>query len=113
MLKMEITDIKVIPLGYRCEGEEAPQESSGSWGWAGKARRFALVKLLTDDGITGWGEASGCYGHFYPQVMREIVDETLKPVLLHEEASNIERLRLKMRDLTWKWLGHAGGLIQA
>ena len=48
---MKITDIRTIPLSYRCE---PPYASAGGM----QARRGALlVEIETDEGIIGIGEA--------------------------------------------------------
>ena len=38
-------------------------------------RSFALVRIETDDGTIGWGEASTNWGHSYPTVFRAVVDD--------------------------------------
>jgi NitT/TauT family transport system ATP-binding protein len=54
---VKISDIEVFPLGYV---REYP---------APFTRSFALVKVTTDEGVSGRGEASDCFGHSNPQII--------------------------------------------
>ena len=68
-------------------------------------RSFALVKIDTDAGHVGWGEASSSYGHSYPTVVQTIVDDVLADILLGKNPLAI-RARLAEMHL---WLdGYLG-----
>jgi L-alanine-DL-glutamate epimerase-like enolase superfamily enzyme len=97
---MKITDIKSFPLMYMKESPALP-------------RPFFLVKVETDSGIFGFGEASSAYGHNYPLVVKEIVDGTFKRILTGEDPTDIERLVTKMRTYIWGYLGSGGVSSQA
>ena len=99
-LVMKITDVKTYALMYMKESPALP-------------RSFFLVKIETDEGIFGFGEASSAYGHNYPLVVKEIVDGTFRRILLGEEATDIERLVTKMRTYIWGYLGATGVACQA
>jgi len=55
-------------------------------GWGGQY--WILVKLTTDDGITGWGE---CYGtSIGPQAMRGVIEDVFTRHMQGESPENIE-----------------------
>ncbi len=97
---MKVVDIQTYPLMYMKDAPRIP-------------RSFILVKITTDDGYVGFGEASSAYGHSYPMVVREIVDHTLKRLVVGEDPRDIERLVTKMRTWIWGYLGSAGVSNQA
>ena len=76
---MKIADVQTYPLQYIKDAPKIP-------------RTFLLCKITTDDGLVGWGEASSAYGHSYPLVVKEIIDHTLKRLILGEDPANVERL---------------------
>ena len=89
---MKITGITAISLGYTKVDPEMN-------------RSFALVKIDTDAGHVGWGEASSSYGHSYPTVVQTIVDDVLADMLLGKNPLAI-RARLAEMHL---WLdGYLG-----
>lgn len=74
---MKITDIKTFLVAAARPG-----------GWA--ARNWCFVKVETDEGISGIGEASG-----WPRVVETAIHD-LTPVLVGEDPGRIERLWQKM-----------------
>ncbi|MGS4918181.1 MULTISPECIES: mandelate racemase/muconate lactonizing enzyme family protein [Mameliella] len=57
-------------------------------GWGG--RYWILVKLTTDDGITGWGE---CYASSVgPETMRAVIQDVFARYFQGENPENIERM---------------------
>ncbi|MBV6637268.1 MAG: mandelate racemase/muconate lactonizing enzyme family protein, partial [Mameliella sp.] len=57
-------------------------------GWGG--RYWILVKLTTDDGITGWGE---CYAASVgPETMRAVIQDVFARYFQGENPENIERM---------------------
>ena len=66
---MKITDVKTFPLSvpYR----------------AGIKVSFLLVEVSTDEGITGIGEASDCFGHQIPLAAKEVIEGKIKKIILH------------------------------
>lgn len=75
---MKITDIKTYLVNA----------GTGSGGW--RARNWLFVKVETDEGISGIGEASG-----WPRVIQTAIED-LKPILIGEDPGRIERLWQKM-----------------
>jgi len=97
---MKITEVKSFPLMYMKESPVLP-------------RPFFLVKVETDAGLFGFGEASSAYGHSFPLVVKEIVDGTFRRILVGEDPTDIERLVTKMRTYIWGYLGSTGVACQA
>lgn len=77
---MKITAIKTFLM------HAAPPEAGG---WS--ARNWLFVKVETDEGIYGIGEASG-----WPRVVETAIHD-LTPLMLGEDPFNIERLWSKMQ----------------
>jgi galactonate dehydratase len=77
---MKITAIKTFLM------HAAPPEAGG---WS--ARNWLFVKVETDEGIYGIGEASG-----WPRVVETAIHD-LTPLMLGEDPFNIERLWCKMQ----------------
>lgn len=92
---MKITEISVIPLGYLKDFPRIP-------------RSFAIVRVRTDEGVVGYGEASSSYGHSYPDVIKTIIDSVLSRILIGEDPREIDALLLKMQKYTWPYLGWNG-----
>jgi len=60
---------------------------------AGRYQQAVLVKITTNQGLTGWGE---CHAPTTPRVHKAIVEDLLAPVLLNQDARNVEVLWEKM-----------------
>ncbi len=97
---MKIVDVKTYPLMYWKDVPRIP-------------RCFFLTKVMTDEGVFGFGEASSTYGHCYPLVVQEIVEGTFKRILVGEDPLRIEHLITKMRTYVWGYLGSSGVTCQA
>jgi len=98
---MKITDIEVFPLGYVREYPSA------------FVRSFALVKVHTDAGLVGWGEASDCFGHSDPLAIRQIVEEELKRHLIGEDPLLIEQHMRRLQQWLYRTMGLSGAIVQA
>jgi L-alanine-DL-glutamate epimerase-like enolase superfamily enzyme len=77
---MKITEIKTYLMHA---GRHTP---SGSWG----KRNWLFVKVYTDEGIYGVGEASG-----WPRVIETAIHD-LAPIVVGEDPFNIEKIWQKM-----------------
>ena len=85
---MKITDVRTIPLSYRCD---KPYMSAAG---VQTARSALVVEVETDNGLVGIGEAGSAGG---PLVSTQIVvEQELKPLLIGEDPLLIERLWQKM-----------------
>ena len=76
---MKITDIKTFLVDATPEG-----------GWGGGGRNWLFVKVETDEGLVGWGEASG-----WPKVIETAVQD-LKTILIGLDPTRIELIWQKM-----------------
>ena len=76
---------------------DLPFENGGpTWAFAGKAwstLSILLVKIETDAGLTGWGEA---FGHAVIPTTRTALDTLVAPLVLGRDAGDIEAIN---RDL--------------
>jgi len=80
---MKITEVTAISLGY-----ETPDEPI--------LRSFALVRIRTDAGHVGYGEASTSYGHVYPRVVESIIDNALARVLVGQDPLDVRARKADM-----------------
>lgn len=89
---MKITDIKTFPLSipFRPMRPHSP--------WAEGARKQIMIRLHTDKGVVGVGES---FALGAPLAVCNVIEEGLKPLLLGEDASQIERLVEKMHRATF------------
>jgi galactonate dehydratase len=76
---VKITDIKTFLVDATPPG-----------GWGGGGRNWLFVKVETDEGIVGWGEASG-----WPRVIETAVQD-LKTILIGLDPGRIELIWQKM-----------------
>ena len=90
---MKIVDIKTHVLSTPLD-----EPFSFSMGWVTK-RSTMIVELITDEGVTGWGE-SLCHGLQPPEIARTIVDVALKPLLLGQDPNDVDVLWERMYNLT-------------
>ncbi len=100
---MNIEDIEVINLRY-----EIPEERRMSYaGGQITGRLTSLVRVTTSDGQVGWGSA---YSH--PELVRIVIEDHLKPLLLGDDAREVEALWSKMYQAT-RWYGRKGVALSA
>jgi L-alanine-DL-glutamate epimerase-like enolase superfamily enzyme len=85
---MKITDVRTIPLSYRCE---KPYMSAAG---VQAARNTLLVEIETDNGLIGIGEAGSAGGPLASTQV--VVEQELQPLLIGEDPLLIERLWQKM-----------------
>lgn len=90
-----ITEVRTILLGYR--KTDPPMQ-----------RGFALVRIETESGQVGFGEASSNWGHSYPTVVRAIVDDVLAPNLIGRDAGNVRARLEQIHVLLDGYLGWDG-----
>ena len=77
---MKITDVTVITASYATDDDPPTRRS------------FAVLKVDTDEGIVGWGEASDCYGHRHPRMVQALFDEDLRFALLGHDPRESDEL---------------------
>ncbi|MEO8250579.1 MAG: mandelate racemase/muconate lactonizing enzyme family protein [Burkholderiales bacterium] len=69
-----------------------------SMGWVNR-RGTMIVELITDDGVTGWGE-SLCHGLQPPEIAASIVQNALKPIVVGADPFDVDVLWERMYNLT-------------
>jgi L-alanine-DL-glutamate epimerase-like enolase superfamily enzyme len=72
-----------------------PFESGGlaPWGWGGSpANTFdvLLVRLETEDGVVGWGEA---FSRMEDRALKQMIDDRVLPLVLGRDAREISRIK--------------------
>ena len=85
---MKITDVQtyLVDAGWPQHNRVTNKEEKGGW----SARNWLFVKISTDKGIYGIGEASG-----WPRVVETAIND-LTPLLVYENPFHIERIWHKM-----------------
>ena len=95
---MEITDLEVIPLSWSLPEGEGMGDARGF----GRTRATSLVRLETDDGTVGWGEA------FAPgSVVEATVDELFRERVVGMDPFDVESLA----DRSYTDPYHFGGSV--
>jgi L-alanine-DL-glutamate epimerase-like enolase superfamily enzyme len=92
---VKITAVDPIELGYR--KSDPPM-----------ARSFAVVRVETDDGYVGWGEASTNWGHSYPTVFSAAVRDVCAAPLLGTDPTDIRARVSQLHVLLDGYLGWEG-----
>ena len=91
---MKIKKIQAFPMRY-----PEPNDHNNT-------RYILLVRVETDDGLVGWGEAIT----MWPEASRAakiIVEEGMQPVLLGQDPRDTYALWLATKEKSW-WYGHGG-----
>ena len=81
-----------------------------SQGWV-RQRSATLVELITDTGITGWGEAFA-QGLEPPEIAATVIDTALRPIVVGAEALDSEVLWHRMYHMTRDY-GRKGSVVSA
>lgn len=89
---MLISSVRAVLTGHRIFNPEMQ-------------RSWALVRVETDTGIVGWGEASTNWGHSYPTVFRAAVDDVCARHLIGKDPTAI---RDRVADLQVTLNGYLG-----
>jgi L-alanine-DL-glutamate epimerase-like enolase superfamily enzyme len=102
---MIITDIEAIPL--RIPFKPGNKSDASAWGDSNlPAADSLVVKVTTDQGLTGWGEA---FGFRAVASAKLAIDQLIAPLIIGQDATRIEPL---MSDVEKKLhvFGRAGAL---
>jgi L-alanine-DL-glutamate epimerase-like enolase superfamily enzyme len=91
---MKITDVRAIPLAIPVR----PWVPDSAWR-EGIGKQI-LVRVATDEGLTGWGE---CFAYGAPLAVCHVVDEALAPLLVGEDPTRIEFLLDKLQRALMIW----------
>ena len=80
---MKIVAVEAVPLGIPWKPSDPPSP------WTARLGKQVLVRITTDEGLVGWGEA---FALGAPTAVCAVVHEALGPLLLGEPPTDIERL---------------------
>ncbi len=100
--------VEMAPLGSMTGGKglwnridhASPSRTKG-------ATQATLVKITTDQGIVGWGES---HAPLAPRVHQTVISDLLAPILIGQDARNVEALWEKMYS-TQRLRGYATGFF--
>ena len=89
---MKIASIETVPIAIPHDHGGPPTGFGGS-SWP--TLSVLLVKVETDDGFTGWGEAFsyGCMG-----AVKAVVEETIAPLVIGRDSADIVRLSYDLQQ---------------
>jgi D-galactarolactone cycloisomerase len=102
-ITMKITDLKIHVLK-----SPLAEPFAFSQGWV-KQRSATLLEILTDEGITGWGEAFA-QGLEPPEIAAAVIDKALKPLIIGADPLDIEVLWHRMYHMTRDY-GRKGSVV--
>jgi L-alanine-DL-glutamate epimerase-like enolase superfamily enzyme len=88
---VRITAVDAIALAIPWRPTDPPSP------WTGGLGRQVLVRVGTESGLVGWGEA---FALGAPGAVCAVVQEALRPLLLGEPAAEIERLTDRLHRAT-------------
>jgi L-alanine-DL-glutamate epimerase-like enolase superfamily enzyme len=91
---MKITDVRAVPLAIPLRDD--PPASP----WRPGAGRQILVRIATDEGLVGWGEA---FAYGATPAVCTVVDEALAPLLVGQDPGRIEALADTMQRALMIW----------
>src|SRR5580692_1671109 len=90
---MIITDIEAVPLRIPCKA--GTKSDASAWGDGNlPAADSLLVKVTTDQGLVGWGEA---FGFRAVASARLAVDQLIAPLCIGQDATRIAPLMLEVQ----------------
>src|SRR5215217_4774516 len=102
---MKITDIAIHVLK-----SPLSEPFAFSQGWV-RQRSATLVEVLTDEGISGWGEAFA-QGLEPPEIAATVIDKALRPLVVGADPLDTEVLWHRMYHMTRDY-GRKGSVIAA
>ncbi len=91
---MKITEVRAVPLAIPLAPSTPPSS------WAGGIGRQLLVRVTTDEGLTGWGE---CFAYGATLAVASVVEEALAPLVAGEDPTQIEQLTDRMHRALMIW----------
>src|SRR5881398_1950060 len=91
---MKVTEVRAIALAIPLAKSTPPSP------WAPGLARQILVRVTTDDGLIGWGE---CFAYGAPLAVCNVVDDALAPLLVGQDAIDLERLTQVMHRALMIW----------
>ena len=88
---MKIVAVEAVPLGIPWKPTDPPSA------WTARLGKQVLVRITTDEGLVGWGEA---FALGAPMAVCAVVHDALGPLLRGEPPTDIERLTDRLHRAT-------------
>jgi D-galactarolactone cycloisomerase len=101
-------DMKIVDIAIHVLKSPLSEPFAFSQGWVTQ-RSATLVEVLTDEGISGWGEAFA-QGLEPPEIAATIIDKALRPLLVGADPLDSEVLWHRMYHMTRDY-GRKGSVI--
>src|SRR5262245_21371155 len=92
--EMKITEIRAIPLAVPLQVSGPPSS------WSPGAGKQILVRAVTDEGLTGWGE---CFAYGATDAVCHVVEHALAPIVTGQDPKKIENLVERMNHALLFW----------
>ncbi len=102
---MKIVDLKIHTLK-----SPLAEPFAFSQGWV-RQRSATLVEAITDEGLSGWGEAFA-QGLEPPEIAAVVIDKALRPLVVGADPLDIEVLWHRMYQMTRDY-GRKGSILAA
>ena len=93
---MKISNVETSLLRLPIGGTSAPREGPTDW----PTLDCVLVRIDTDTGITGWGDA---FAYGVPLATKAAVDHTIAPLLIGRDATRISELSYFLQQANHLW----------
>ena len=100
--------MKIVDIAIHVLKSPLSEPFAFSQGWV-RQRSATLVEVLTDQGISGWGEAFA-QGLDPPEIAATIIDKALRPLLVGADPLDSEVLWHRMYHMTRDY-GRKGSVI--
>jgi D-galactarolactone cycloisomerase len=91
---VKIAEVRAVPLAIPL------RESSPPSPWTAGAGKQVLVRVTTDAGVVGWGEA---FAYGATSAVCAVVDEALAPLVVGQDATRIDALADAMHRALMIW----------
>jgi L-alanine-DL-glutamate epimerase-like enolase superfamily enzyme len=91
---VKITDVRAVPLAIPLT------DTTPASAWAAGVGKQVLVRITTDDGVVGWGEA---FAYGATPAVCAVIDGALAPILVGQDPSRIEPLVDAMHRALMIW----------
>lgn len=113
---MEITEVETLPYHFPIDKawDEKPSwyrdwhNAALGWDRTVEARQECVVRIHTDEGITGIGAADKA--HKDARIVESVIEQLLAPTLIGEDPTDIERLWQEMWRTCGPNIGGAKGI---
>src|SRR2546426_10993469 len=92
--RVKITGVEAIPLAVPLRESTPPSP------WAAATAKQILVRLTTDEGLTGWGE---CFAYGATLAVASVVEEALAPIVLGQDPTQVAELVDRMHRALMIW----------